>query len=277
MYHRLINSIVVTVALFVVSPLFGDDEKAEPPAPVPEAETAAEPAPDGDEGKPDSAESKADSGGDDDAADKKSVDAHENPAKSDDAGHSTDHAGGGAGHAVDHDLSHANPGPKLASPDDFRADLAIWTFVVFICLLAVLGKFAWGPIMDGLEKREESIKSMIDEAKQSSEKAAEQLKQYEEKLAAAGEEARDIVTQARKDAEAAGERIVAEAQAAAGKERERAVSDIVNAKRAALDEIQSQGVSIAVQLAGQIVRRELNSQDHTQLINEALEQLPSRN
>ena len=43
------------------------------------------------------------------------------------------------------------------------------------------------------------------------------------------------------------------------------------------DEIQTEGVGLAVHLAGQIVRRELKSQDHSQLIDEALKQLPSRN
>lgn len=188
---------------------------------------------------------------------------------------SEDHGDGE--HHDPHDLSHVNAGAKLHDADEFKSELAIWTFVVFLCLLAILGKFAWGPIMEGLEKREQSIAAMIEEAKQSQEKAAEQLKQYEAKIAAAGEESREIVAQARKDAEAAGERIVAAAEAAAEKQRERAVADIANAKNAALNEIKTEGVNLAVQLAGRIVRRELNSQDHSQLIDEALKQLPSRN
>lgn len=189
--------------------------------------------------------------------------------------HGEDH--GDHGHHDPHDLGHSNAGVQQEDPSEWKADLAIWTFVVFICLLALLGKFAWGPIMDGLEKREASIAAMIDEAKESAENAAKQLQNYEAKLAAAGEEARELVAQARKDAEAAGERIKVEAQEAAQRERERAVADIEAAKNGALHELNEKSVDLAVQLAGQIVRRELKSDDHSQLIREALDKLPSRN
>jgi F-type H+-transporting ATPase subunit b len=224
--------------------------------------------------------------------------ATQSPAKDGDADHkkeSSEASGHGAGDAADHgaadhaaedhggghhdptDLGHQNTSGKAEDVMNFRADLAVWTFIIFLVLLALLFKGAWGPIMDGLQKREDSIAAMIDEAKQSSEQAADQLKEYEAKLAAAGEEARGIVAQSRKDAETAGERIVAEAQQSAQRERERAVADIANAKNAALEEISDKSVDIAVQLAGRIVNRELNSQDHSQLIREALDQLPSRN
>lgn len=189
------------------------------------------------------------------------------------------HGAGGAGaHHDPYDLSHQNAGPQLEAPEEFKSDLAIWTFVVFVCLLAILSKFAWGPIMEGLERREHAIAAMIEDAKQSQEKAAAQLKLYEAQLAAAGDEARNIVVQARKDADGAGERILVEARQAAERERQRAVEDIVSAKNSALQEITNKSVDIAMTLAGRIVRRELRPEDHSALVREALEQLPpSRN
>jgi F-type H+-transporting ATPase subunit b len=189
----------------------------------------------------------------------------------------SDHDAHDGGHGDPHDLSHANATAAMNSPQEFRSDLAIWTFVVFLCLLLILGKFAWGPIMEGLEKREQSIAAMIDEAKRGQEKAAEQLKQYEAKLAAAGEEARELVAQARKDAESAKDRILAEAQQAADRQRQRAIEEIQVAKNVALQEITKTSVDLAVNLAGRIVRRQLNAADHKQLIGEAMDQLPSRN
>ncbi|MEO8499246.1 MAG: F0F1 ATP synthase subunit B [Planctomycetota bacterium] len=189
----------------------------------------------------------------------------------------SDHAGGGGGHHDPTDLSHMNASPQLNDPSQFRSDLAIWTFVVFLCLLLILGKFAWGPVMNGLDQREQTIAAMIEEAKQGQEKAAEQLKQYEAKLAAAGEEAQKLVAQARKDAEAAKDRILAEAQVAADRQRQRAVEDIHVAKNVALQEITKTSVDLAVNLAGRIVRQQLKAEDHSQLIREAMDQLPSRN
>jgi F-type H+-transporting ATPase subunit b len=131
--------------------------------------------------------------------------------------------------------------------------------------------------MEGLEIRERSIADMIDEAKTSADKAAEQLRQYEARLEAAGEEAREVLAQAQREAEGVKDRIVAEARDAAQRERERAVADIKTAKNAALQDITSQGVDIAVAMAGRIVRRQLEPEDHAKLIREALDQLPSRN
>lgn len=274
MNYRFVEFVLIAIAVFCVSPLQGeDDPPAEPasqavdvgessgsaPQPLAEIESESELEKAGDSHSSPSEVAEKETG-EGHTADEHEADGH-----------------GDEGHGDPHDLSHVNATDAMNSPQEFKSDLAIWTFVVFLCLLAVLGKFAWGPIMAGLEKREQSIAAMVEEAKQSQEKAAEQLKQYEAKIAAAGEESREIVAQARKDAEAAGERIVAAAEVAAEKQRERAVADITNAKNAALEEIKTEGVGLAVQLAGRIVRRELNAKDHSQLIDEALKQLPSRN
>ncbi|MFV1965272.1 MAG: F0F1 ATP synthase subunit B [Pirellulaceae bacterium] len=183
----------------------------------------------------------------------------------------------GGAHEDPYDLGHQNGTDQLEDPSEFKSDLAIWTFVVFLCLLLLLLKFAWRPIMDGLEKRERSIAGMIDEAKASADKAAEQLRQYEAKLEAAGDKAREVLAQAQREAEGVKESIVAEAREAARRERERAVADIQTAKNVALQEITTHGVELAVTMAGRIVRRQLEPEDHAKLIREALDQLPSRN
>ena len=131
--------------------------------------------------------------------------------------------------------------------------------------------------MQGVEKREQAIADKIEEARVSAEKAAEQLRSYEARLATATEEANKIVGQARRDAEAAKDRILAEAQQLSQRERERAIEDIHAAKNVALREIAQQSVNAAVSLAGRIVHREVKAQDHAQLIREALEQFPSKN
>jgi F-type H+-transporting ATPase subunit b len=155
--------------------------------------------------------------------------------------------------------------------------LALASLVVFLCLLLLLSKFAWRPVMDGLEARERGIAANIEEAKRSAEMAAAQLRQYEAKLAAATEESREILNQARKDADAARERILAEAQMIAQRERQRAIDDIQSAKNAALQEMTQKSVDLAVSMAGKLVRRQLKAEDHSQLIREMMEQFPSRN
>jgi F-type H+-transporting ATPase subunit b len=189
--------------------------------------------------------------------------------------HEASHAGGA--HHDETDLSHGNATAALASPADLRFDLSIYTFVVFLILLAVLYKFAWGPIAAALEQREETILRQIEEARLASEKAAQQLKQYEARLAAATDEARQIVAHARKDAEVAKDQIVAEARDAAQKERDRAVADITSAKNQALDEIANKSVQTAISLASNIIRREVRPQDHEALIGEAVNEFSKLN
>lgn len=180
-------------------------------------------------------------------------------------------------HHDETDLGHGNATAGLTSLVDPRFDMSIYTFLVFLVLLALLYKFAWGPISHALDQREETILRQIAEAKAASEKAALQLQEYEARLAAATEEARQIVGQARKDAEVAKEKIVAEAQAAAAKERDRAVADITTAKNQALHEIAEKSVATAISLASGIIRREVKPEDHDQLINQSLQQFTSLN
>jgi F-type H+-transporting ATPase subunit b len=182
-----------------------------------------------------------------------------------------------AGHHDPADLSHGNATANLASPADLRFDMSIYSFIVFLILLAVLYKFAWGPIATALERREETIHRQIEEARLASDRAAAQLREYEARLAAATEEARQIVGQARKDAEVAKDRIVAEAREAASKERERAVADITVAKNQALDAIAKKSVETAVSLASRIIRREVKPQEHEALIGEAINEFSNVN
>lgn len=173
---------------------------------------------------------------------------------------------GGGGHGG------ANTNPLSIDPD-----LAICTAIVFLVLLAVLAKFAWGPIVIGLDNREKSIADQIEEAKRSAEKANAMLQQYDAKLAAAADEVRALMVEARKDADAAKDRIVTEAKEAAQKERERAVEDIRLATDKALEALAEKVVNTSVSLAGRMLRREVDSKAHADLIKESLDQFPSQN
>ena len=176
-----------------------------------------------------------------------------------------------------HDLGGANATATQGSLEAFSTELAIYTLAVFLLLAALLGAFAWKPIVAGLDAREKSIQGKIDEAEQRTEQAARKLAEYEDRLSRAAEEAEDILAQAKKDAQAASDRILTEARESAERERDLAKSEIETAKNAALQEVTRQGAEMAVSLAGQILSRELNSQDHTNLIANAVNQFPGNN
>ncbi len=187
-------------------------------------------------------------------------------------------AGGHEGHAPDpYDNTAGNGSAALEDPSEWRYELAVCTFVVFLLLLVLLGRFAWGPIMHGLDRRETAIASRIEDAHRKAEQAAAQLEAYRAKMAAAANEGQEIINKARRDAEQLADKIRQQAQEDASRERERVIADIQSAKNAALGEVAQQAGDLAIGLAGRIVRRELKPEEHAALIFAAVEQFPSNN
>jgi F-type H+-transporting ATPase subunit b len=182
-----------------------------------------------------------------------------------------------AHHHDPYDLSLGDASDRLENPMEVRYDLALATFAVFLVLVTILTRFAWGPIRDGLDRREATIANRIAEAEASAATAAAELEKHRAQLAAASEEARAIVDQARHSAEDQAARIVEQAHEAAQRERERAALEIQAAKEHALREVARSSADLAVGLAGRILHREVRPDDHAALIREALERFPSQN
>ena len=185
--------------------------------------------------------------------------------------------GDGAHHNPYEDALHGNATAGQEAPEEWKSSLAIWTLVVFGCLLMVLWKYAWGPITAALEQREKAIQANIDGAAEQNAKAAALLSEHEAKLAATADEVRQLLDKARGEAEVQKAGILEEAQAAAESEKNRALQEIEAAKNGAIQELAERSVDAAVGMAGSIVKRELKSGDHSSLISEALKHFPSKN
>ncbi|HMP78908.1 MAG TPA: F0F1 ATP synthase subunit B [Pirellulaceae bacterium] len=166
---------------------------------------------------------------------------------------------------------------QAANPLEFNLDLAIFTLIVFLGLIFILGRFAWKPIIDGLERREQSIADDIDAARMANEQAQATLKQYEDRLASVAQEANEIVTRARQEAQAVKDRLVTEAGAEARRERDKALAEIRAAKEAAVRELAERSAQSAVDLAGTILGRSLQREDHARLVEESIGRFVSKN
>jgi F-type H+-transporting ATPase subunit b len=177
------------------------------------------------------------------------------------------------GHASAHS-SHLGTEGVSTDPSEFKRDLAIFTFVVFLLLLLILGKFAWGPISAGLEKREHGIAEHIASAQRSHEEGKRLLAEYERKLASAQDDVRAILDEARRDAAHTQQEILAQARADAVAEMDRAKHEVETARDQALKQLVETGANLAVELAGRILRAELTPDKHAQLINEAVAKFP---
>jgi F-type H+-transporting ATPase subunit b len=197
----------------------------------------------------------------------------DHPAAADDEAHDA-HADV---HHDPNDLTHGNMTDQATNPAEIKYDLAVYTAIVFLLLMAILAKFAWGPIAKALDERERVVSDNIADAKRLHAEAEAKLKGYEQQIAGTQEEVREMIERGKREAEVASQKIVADAEASAARERDRSVAEIQAAKNEALGELAKKSVDTAVVLAGQIVNRSLSAEDHAKLIQDAIDQFPSRN
>jgi F-type H+-transporting ATPase subunit b len=183
-----------------------------------------------------------------------------------------DHGSGGHGHHAEIGTS-APAGVTQAefeSPAWFQTDLALWSFAVFMLLLGLLSAFAWKPIMQGLEKREQGIADMIASTQAANEDAKRMLASYERRLAEATDEVRGMLDEARRDADTTRQAIVAEARKAADEEQARARHEIGLAKDDALAQIADRAADLAVEVAGKFLREKLGRDDQARLVRDSV-------
>jgi F-type H+-transporting ATPase subunit b len=134
----------------------------------------------------------------------------------------------------------------------------------------LLTKFAWKPIMEGLDKREQGIADTIAATKAANEEAKSMLASYERRLAEAADEVRGMLEEARRDAEATKTAIVAEARKAADEEQARAKREIGLATDDALSKIAERAGELAVDVAGKFLRQKLSADDQQQMIRDSV-------
>lgn len=186
-----------------------------------------------------------------------------------DAAHAADDHGDGHG-------AHLGHAGANTDPAQVKGDLAIFSAVVFLLLVIILRKFAWGPIAAGLEKREGHIAHEIAGAEKANHEAKALLADYQKKLDAAQLEVRGILDEARRDAENAKQATVAEARAEAAAEGARVMRDIEAAKDAAMRELATVAADQALALAGKLLQQKLQPADHARLIDDALAKFPTK-
>jgi F-type H+-transporting ATPase subunit b len=191
--------------------------------------------------------------------------------------HEGEHDAGAAGHVNghgdDHGGDHADMPPLLS----FDVGSAVCNLAIFLGVLAILSKFVWPAILGGLKAREDKINADLEGAQKANLEAKGLLTEYQSKLDEASAQVQGMLAEARRDAEASGARIVEEAKAEAQRQSERAVADIETAKKVALSDIAGQTSDMAINVAKQVVGRELQAGDHAELIRQSLESLPSNN
>ncbi len=158
----------------------------------------------------------------------------------------------------------------LVQPDP---GLYIWTILTFLVLLTLLAKFAWGPLLQALEGRQEAIRKALDDAQQAKGELERLHLESAQIIAKARQEADAIVTRSRADAESLREELRAKARAEAEAIVRSAERQIQAETARALQQIRHEAVDLSVAIASKIIQRNLTKEDNERLIDETLRQL----
>lgn len=155
--------------------------------------------------------------------------------------------------------------------NDFSFGLFFWQTLIFLLLIFLLKKFAWKPILDAVNEREEGIKNALLSA-ENAKRDMQNLKSDNEKLLAEARVERDVML---KEAREIKDKIVSEAkdeaQVQAGKMIEQAKAAINSEKNAAMAELKNQVSSLSIEIAEKVLRSELTDKaSQTKLVEKML-------
>jgi F-type H+-transporting ATPase subunit b len=167
-------------------------------------------------------------------------------------------------------LAAGGEGPGVADP--LRSHW-IWTWVIFSLVFLVLWKFAWKPLREQLESRENRIRETVEKAAQLKADAEILLEKHREQMDRAKADAQEIITEGR----AAGGKVKKDAAEAGQIEAremvERAKKEIELETKKALDELRREAVDLSLLAASRVLERSLEDDDHRKLAADVIDEM----
>lgn len=157
---------------------------------------------------------------------------------------------------------------------EINPGLAIWTIVTFVLLVIVLRSFAWKPLLEALNKREEHVRSSLERAEHAKQEAERILNENRIQLAKAESEAQRILTEGRALGEKLKNEIVDQANQQSRRMIDQAKHEIERDKDAALSELRSEVASLAIKAAEKILDETLDENRHRRIVDAYLKDLP---
>lgn len=160
-----------------------------------------------------------------------------------------------------------------ASPLDTMLGNAIFILLSFVLMVALVKKFAWGNIVKIFKDREDRIANDLDSAEADRIKAQELKNQREMELNHARQDSMTIVNEAKEAAERQSKQMVNEAKEDIVTLRNKATQDIEAEKEQAYKNVKDEVASMSLQIASQILNKELDKESHKELIDSCIEGL----
>ncbi|MGO4889154.1 F0F1 ATP synthase subunit B [Anaerobacillus sp. MEB173] len=149
----------------------------------------------------------------------------------------------------------------------------IYQIVIFVILLALLRKYAFGPIMGIMKKREEHIVNEIEQAEKNRKESEKLVSEQKVAIQTARKEAQEIVESAKKLAQQQSNEIVTASRAEAERLKEDALKEIQTEKERAVTQLREQVASLSVLIASKVIEKELNEQEQEKMIKEYIKEV----
>ena len=148
--------------------------------------------------------------------------------------------------------------------------LYIWSLVIFLLVLLILKKYAWKPLLDFLDQREKEISDSLAMA-ESAKADLEKVKEESEKiLNEAKNQGKSIVTDSKQKAEDSANKILNDAQAKSDEFVLDAKKKIDVEKKKAIKEIKEEVVGLSLDLASQVLQRNVKDEDNSKFVDSSL-------
>ena len=152
----------------------------------------------------------------------------------------------------------------------------VLTVCNFLLLVYLLKKFAWGPIIGALEKREKQIATDKQTAAQARQSAENLKKELDERLAQISNEATQKMAQAVKAGEAQKEQLLKQAQEQATRLLEQAKAQIEAEKNKALADVRGEIAELSVLAASRVIEREVKEGAADQIVDQVLKEVKGK-
>ena len=151
--------------------------------------------------------------------------------------------------------------------------LMIWTIVCFLITLFVLKRYAFGPIQKAIDERRERIRQSLEEADHAREEARKLLEEHKQLISGAQTDAEEILSEARRVADANERRMREELEADRQRRLEETRKQIEAETRRALEQIRAEVAELALVATSKVTGKVLTDEDHRRLIEEAVGEL----
>lgn len=149
----------------------------------------------------------------------------------------------------------------------------IWQIINFLLLLFILYRVLSQPTKNYLSQRKDRIQRSLEESHKAKKEAEEGYEEYERKLSLMEEELEEMRQNFRKEGEREKNRLIEEAEKEAKRIREQTELFISQELKKARSSLKEEMVNLAIRLAEEIIKRELNKEDQKRLLEEFISNL----